>query len=127
MWFNNRFTEDNKIHFIPSEWICTDPDEVQFCRPISKTEFEYIQLKEGSLKDQVVGGCNALAALDNETTIKDWYQDEIDVNEYDADEIGEYLMPYGDILDGIDNERDRNQLIAECIFETLTIMGEYDG
>jgi len=126
MMFNNRFTRDNKIHFVPSEWTCTDPDEVQFCRVVSKTEFEYIQLKEGALKDQVHGGLNALAALDGETTINDWYQDEIDVNDYDADEVAEYLAPYGGILDNVTDEQYCNQLIAECIFETDLLCGDYD-
>lgn len=126
MWFNNRFNRDNTIHFVPSEWMCTDPDEVQFCRIISKTEFEYIQLKEGALKDQVQGGCNALAALDGETTINDWYQCEIDVTDYDADELGDYVAPYGEILDGVEDEQGRNQLMAECIFETDLICGDYD-
>lgn len=126
MWFNNRFNRDNTIHFVPSEWTCTDPDEVQFCRIISKTEFEYIQLKEGALKDQVQGGCNALAALDGKTTINDWYQCEIDVTDYDADELGDYVAPYGEILDGVEDEQGRNQLMAECIFETDLICGDYD-
>lgn len=126
MWFNNRFNKDNTIHFVPSEWTCTDPDEVQFCRVISETEFEYIQLKDGALKDQVQGGCNALAALDGETTINDWYQDEIDINDYDADELGGYIAPYGEILENADCEQTRNQLMAECIFETDLILGDYE-
>lgn len=127
--FNNRFTADNKIHFVPSEWICTDPDEVQFCRPISDTEFEYIQLKNGDLKEQVKGGFNALAALDNVTEIKDWYQDEINVEDYDADELGEYVSPFGgeEFLEQ-SKGAERNQLMAECIFETdIVNSGDYDN
>lgn len=125
MWFNNRFTNDNKIKFVPSEWICTDPDEVQFCRPISDTEFEYIQIKNPQIKSVVKGGCNALAALDGETQITDWYQDEIDVTDYTEKDINDYVSPYGDILDNVEGA-DRNQLIAECIFETNVIGGEYE-
>jgi len=127
MWFNNRFAEDNKIEFVPSEWVCTDPDEVQFCRIISDTEFEYIQLRDGGLKEQVRHeGCNALSVLDGKTSISDWYQCEIDVNDYDAEELGEYVSPYGNILEGASDERSRNQLMAECIFETDLICGDYD-
>ena len=127
MWFNNRFTKDNKIHFVPSEWICTDPDEFQYCRVINNHEFEYIQLKDKELiRDSLCIGRQALQYLDEETTINDWYQCEIDVTDYDSDEIGEYLSPYGDIIEGIEDERTRNQLIAECIFETDLIHGDYD-
>jgi hypothetical protein len=51
MWFNNKFNKDNTIHFDVEEWICTDADECQFCRKISDTEFEYIQLKNEDLKN----------------------------------------------------------------------------
>ena len=125
MWFNNRFTNDNKIKFVPSEWICTDPDEVQFCRPISETEFEYIQIKNPQIKSVVKCGRNALAVLDGETQITDWYQDEIDVRYYSDKEIEDYVSPYGDILERSEGAN-RNQLIAECIFETNLISGDYD-
>lgn len=127
MWFNNRF-KNNKIQFVPSEWTCTDPDEFQYCRVINDHEFEYIQLKNKDFRNE----CESLEPrmilgyLDERTTINDWYQAEIDVNDYDADELGEYVAPYGGILDGVDNEQDRNQLMAECIFETDLISGDYD-
>jgi hypothetical protein len=68
-----------------------------------------------------------LDSLNDKTTIKDWYQDEIDVNDYDADELGEYLSPYGgDEFLGDSEGAERNQLIAECVFETDLISGDYD-
>lgn len=120
MWFNNRLNEDNTIHFEVNEWICTDPDEVQFCRKVSDTEFEYIQLKD---KARAKHTKHALSDLNDCTFITDWYQSEIDVTAYDADEIADYLAPYGGILDGCTSDSSRNQLIAECIFETDLIMG----
>ncbi len=129
MMFNNRFTKDNKIQFIPSEWSCTDPDEMQFCRKISDHEFEYIQLKNAELKSVVeVFGCNALGKLDGVTIIKDWYQDEIDVNDYDADQLGEYAAAYGgDEYLGNSEGAERNQLLAECIFEQdVVFCGDYE-
>ena len=47
--FNNKFNQDNTIHFDVNEWTCTDPDEWQYCRKVSATEFEYIQLKDKEL------------------------------------------------------------------------------
>ena len=119
--FNNRFNRDNTIHFEPSEWTCTDPDQGQFCRIISDTEFEYIQIKDMSGKEH---SKKLLDTLNDKTTTKDWYQDEIDVNNYDADELGEYLSPYGGILDNVADEQTRNQLTAECIFESDLICGD---
>lgn len=128
MWFNNKFNSNNTIHFDTNEWECTDPDEYQFCRKVNATTFEYIQLKDKSkVKDSRCIGKQTLALLNDETFISDWYEDEINVTEYDADQIGEYISPYGyaEMFDKFD-ESTKNQLIAECIFETDLIGGEYD-
>ena len=121
MWFNDKFNEDNTIHFDVDEWVCTDVDECQFCRKISDTEFEYIQLKSEKLKRFVqsfqLNNKHLLEVLNDKTKVCDWYQDEINVEDYDADEIADYISPYGGILDGSEGAV-RNQLIAECIFET---------
>jgi len=128
--FNNKFNKDNTIHFDVEEWICTDPDENQFCRKVNDTTFEYIQLKNDGLRKFVnsfhLNNKHLLSVLNDKTKITDWYQDEIDVTDYDSDEIGEYLSPYGGILDNVTDEVDRNQLIAECIFETDLICGDYE-
>jgi len=123
MMFNNKFNSDGTIHFDVNEWTCTDPDEGQFCRVIDTHTFEYIQIKDMEGKEH---SKKLLDTLNDKTTIKDWYQDEIDVNDYDADELGEYLSPYGGILAWCGGEAYRNQLTAECIFETDLISGDYD-
>ncbi len=129
MWFNNKFNKDNTIHFDVEEWSCTDPDECQFCRKVNDTTFEYIQLKNEALKEFVktfhLGNKHLLSVLNDRTTIADWYQSETDVNDYDADAIGEYLSPYGGILDGVTDEAERNQIIAECIFETDDVANDW--
>ena len=123
MMFNNKFNSDGTIHFDVNEWTNTDPDEGQFCRKISDTEFEYIQLKDMTDKHH---SKHLLETLNDKTTIKDWYQDEINVNDYDSDELGEYVAPFGgdDFLQQ-SKGAERNQLIAECIFETDLNNGEY--
>jgi hypothetical protein len=123
MWFNNRFNRDNTIYFEPSEWMCTDPDQGQFCRVIDSHTFEYIQIKDMEGKEH---SKKLLKTLNDKTTINDWYQDEIDVNDYDADQLGREVEPYGGILDNVTDEQTRNQLIAECIFENSLICGDYD-
>jgi len=123
MMFNNKFNKDNTIHFDVNEWVNTDPDEGQFCRKISGTEFEYIQLKDMTDKPH---SKRLLEVLNDKTTIKDWYQDEISVNDYDSDQLGKEVAPYGGILDNVTDEQTRNQLTAECIFENNLICGDYD-
>ena len=124
MMFNNKFNADGTIHFDVNEWVNTDPDEGQFCRKINDTTFEYIQLKDMSGKPH---SKKLLEILNDKTTIKDWYQDEIDVNDYDSDQIGSYVSTYGgDEFLGDSEGAERNQLIVECIFESDLIMGEYD-
>ena len=120
--FNNKFNKDNTIHFDVKEWSCTDPDEGQFCRKISDTEFEYIQLKDMTDKPH---SKRLLEVLNDKTKISDWYQDEIDVKDYDEEQIERYVSPYGEILEGSEGAY-RNQLIVECIFETDITLGEYD-
>lgn len=124
MMFNNKFNSDGTIHFDVNEWTNTDPDEGQFCRNISDTEFEYIQLKDMTGKPH---SKRLLEVLNDKTTIKDWYQDEIDVNDYNSDQIGSYISAYGgDEFLGDSEGAERNQLIVECIFETDLLCGDYD-
>ena len=121
--FNNRFNSDGTIHFDVNEWVNTDPDEGQFCRKINDTTFEYIQIKDMEGKEH---SKHLLEVLNDKTTIKDWYQDEIDVNDYDSDQIGSYVSAYGgDEFLGDSEGAERNQLIVECIFETDLLCGDY--
>ena len=116
MMFNNRFNSDGTIHFDVNEWVNTDPDQGQFCRKVNETTFEYIQIKDMEGKEH---SKHLLKTLNDKTTIKDWFQDEICVDDYDADEIGSYVSAYGsDEFLGDSEGAERNQLIAECIFET---------
>ena len=131
MMFNNKFNSDGTIHFDVNEWTNTDPDEGQFCRKISDTEFEYIQLKNDDLKKFVetfhLGNKHLLSVLNDRTTIADWYQSETDVNDYDAEQIDRYVSAYGgDEFLGNSEGAERNQLIVECIFETDLLCGDYD-
>ena len=104
---------------------------MQFCRKISDTEFEYIQLRVGQLCTFAasfhLNNKHLLETLNDRTYPSDWYQDEINVNDYDADQLGEYVAPFGgdDFLGAIEG-CDRNQLMAECIFETDIMNGEYE-
>lgn len=117
------------IHFDIEKWECTDPDEIQFCRKVNDTTFEYIQLKNESLKALCQSfhlGKNILKYLSDKTYMSDWYIEEVDITDYSEDEIREYIKPYGaGLFDGCTTES-RNQLICECIFETDIICGEID-
>lgn len=124
MMFNNKFNSDGTIHFDVNEWTNTDPDLGQFCRKVNETTFEYIQIKDMEGKEH---SKHLLETLNDKTTIKDWYQDEIDVMDYDVDAIGHYVSAYGgDEFLGDSEGAERNQLIVECIFETDLSCGDYD-
>lgn len=131
MWFNNKFNKDRTIHFDVNEWECTDPDEGQFCRKVNDTTFEYIQLKTDDLRAFVksfrLSNKHLLSTLNDRTFVTDWWEDEINVEDYDADEIGSYVSAYGgEEYLGDSKGAERNQLIAESIFETDLISGDYD-
>lgn len=122
--FNNRFNADGTIHFNVNEWSNTDADEGQFCRKINDTTFEYIQLKDMTDKPH---SKKLLEVLNDKTTINDWYQDEICVNDYDADQIGREVSAYGgEEFLGNSKGAERNQLIVECIFENNVVLGDYN-
>lgn len=120
--FANRFNKDNTINFDTSKWECTDVDQMQFCRKINDHVFEYIQLKDVDGNSAYFKNKNALDYLNGITTADEWYQDIIDITDYSDDEIKEYLSAYGGILDNVNDDVQRNQIIAECIFEQDVVM-----
>ena len=101
----------------PQDWVCTDVDNMQFCRRINGTTFEYVQLKE-SARESIECGSYDISDIIDKTMHCDWYHDTINVDDYDAEEIGEYLSDYPGLLDNVTKQEDINMLIAECIFET---------
>lgn len=118
----------NGLVVLGSDWRCTDPDNFQFCKRIGDSEFSYCQLANESIIDEI----NALQGMghffdvksfitNKGTKVEDWFSGDIDVNDYDSDEIGEVLSAYDGVLDGIDDEVLRNQIIAECIFESYML------
>ena len=120
--FADRFNKDNTINFDTSKWECTDVDQMQFCRKINDHVFEYIQLKDVDGNSAYFKNKNALDYLKGITTADEWYQDIIDITDYSDDEIKEYLSAYGGILDNVNDDVQRNQIIAECIFEQDVVM-----
>ena len=107
------FHLEDTLDFYSNRWICTDPDNYQFCRKIDETTFEYIQLKPYYYErlDGLKPEMDVLEYLSGKTFKKEWYHSIIDVTSYSPEEIAEYVAPYG--MPEVDN-----QLIAECIFET---------
>lgn len=120
--FADRFNKDNTINFFTPLWECTDVDQMQFCRKINDHVFEYIQLKDVDGDSDYFKNKNALDYLNGITTADEWYQDIIDIADYSDDEIKEYLSAYGGILDNVNDDVQRNQIIAECIFEQDVVM-----
>ena len=123
-YFHGKVNRNNKVYFEPSEWSCTDRDNMQFCRKIDNTCFEYIQLKESKkvwAKEQTKDVDNILEVLSYCTEMEDWYYEIIDVNDLSKADIDEVLDCYGNF--GYNSISDvPNQLIAEAWFEQNTCM-----
>ena len=130
------YEKDGRVVFEnPNEWVMTDPDTYQFARKVNNTTWEYYQLANEEiiklleeviynnqsidptpLKDRVLNYINNYDSF--KTTSDDWYFGEIDLYEYDEDEICDYLSAYGEsYLQGAD-ENTKIQLTCEAIFET---------
>ena len=130
------YEKDGRVVFEnPNEWVMTDPDTYQFARKVNNTTWEYYQLSNEKvikllnyviynnqsidptpLKDRVLNYINNRDSF--KTTSDDWYCGEIDLDDYDADQICDYLSAYGEsYLQGAD-ENTKVQLICETIFET---------
>ena len=130
------YEKDGRVVFEnPNEWVMTDPDTYQFARKVNNTTWEYYQLANEEiiklleeviyknqsidptpLKDRVLNYINNSDSF--KTTSDDWYFGEIDLYEYDEDEICDYLSAYGEsYLQGAD-ENTKVQLTCEAIFET---------
>ena len=130
------YGKDGRVVFDnPNEWVMTDPDTYQFARKVNNTTWEYYQLANEEiiklleeviyknqsidptpLKDRVLNYINNYDSF--KTTSDDWYCGEIDLDEYDEDEICDYLSAYGEsYLQGAD-ENTKVQLTCETIFET---------
>ena len=130
------YGKDGRVVFDnPNEWVMTDPDTYQFARKVNNTTWEYYQLANEEiiklleeviynnqsidptpLKDRVLNYINNRSIF--KTTSDDWYCGEIDLDDYDEDEIYDYLSAYGEsYLQGAD-ENTKVQLTCEAIFET---------
>ena len=130
------YEKDGRVVFDnPNEWVMTDPHTYQFARKVNNTTWEYYQLANEEiiklleeviyknqsidptpLKDRVLNYINNYDSF--KTTSDDWYFGEIDLYEYDEDEICDYLSAYGEsYLQGAD-ENTKVQLTCEAIFET---------
>ena len=119
----------NGYVYFDKSWHCTDPDNYQFCKKISDHEFSYCQLANEDIKEEIesmnmVGHFfDVREFLNNkQTKPSDWFSGDIDVNDYDADEIGEVLSTYDGVLDGCKGDESLvNQITCECIFETYML------
>ena len=130
------YEKDGRVVFEnPNEWVMTDPDTYQFARKVNNTTWEYYQLANEEiiklleeviyknqsidptpLKDRVLNYINNYDSF--KTTSDDWYFGEIDLYEYDEDEICDYLSAYGESYLQSADENTKVQLTCEAIFET---------
>mgnify|MGYP003623248592 FL=1 len=111
----------------------TDPDQLQFCLPISEHEFWYCELDQTDPDSDVhrilikYGGQPEKLLEDAETNLHikefvfnrtNWVQATIDTREITPSECADLLIAYAENPDDYEEGADCNQLIAEMYFET---------
>ncbi len=118
---------------------CTDPDNLQFCLPISEYEFWYCEpngyndlllsdsnSNESQILEKYLGNPKQLledAKIDE--AVKSfianrllWMSGEVDVRYFTQKEKEELLSDYGYSWEDFDNDIERNQIICENYFES---------
>lgn len=114
----------------------TDPDQLQFCLPISEYEFWYCEINQSKIVlegdrdietifDKYAGQPEKLLE-DADTNLhvrefiintRNWITAEIDVREITEEEKKNLLSIFGDSANNFANDKERNQMIAEMYFE----------
>lgn len=122
-----------------SSMICCDPDELQFCKQINESTWEFVQVTHSKLYGLYSGEPTQLSeAYKNDVTYKGINVTDaihckggitcgiIDLNDYEDEEIEDYICGYGYTLnDNASNGRTSikklysnwQQICCECIFE----------
>lgn len=117
-------------------WTCTDPNNFQFRRKISDKIYEFKEFDMSLLNPNTTSSLEYIKDKEKlglelftekywgNTTL--WFNEEIDLDDYNEDDIKEVLDTYGyEYEDGLvvypngDSYAD-DALIAECIFEQDT-------
>lgn len=97
-------------------WYCTNSDSLQYCNDLGDRRYEFVEVV-----------CLDFTESNKESengkyTVKSAY---IDLNDYSLEDVEEAISPYYGSLDELvyDNtysDEERDELVAECIFEELT-------
>ena len=121
---------------ILKDWVCTDPDTLQFCKKLSEKVFELKEFNMVELNPNTTSNMNYVKDKQklphlvfaekywNEEEL--WVEEEIDLDDYSEEEIQEYMDAYGYDYDGENvifptgQFYPNNALIAETIFEQIT-------
>lgn len=96
-------------------WFCTDNDCMQYCKEVSKTEFQFIQAVWLDSCGNDIFAKNAKDKSDNYAVCTGY----IDLDLYSEEDIAGSISSYGYTIESVKEiYRDcTNQIIAECLFE----------
>lgn len=103
-------------------WLCTDPDQFQFCKKIDEDTFKYRQFdwmsRFSGIKEAETESDFTLAQAENEGEDA-WNEIIIDIRDYSDDKIKTHISAYYDSLEQIKENygNDWKMIVAECIFE----------
>ena len=117
-------------------WICTDPDNLQYCKKESHTIYSFKEFRFDLLNRNTTTNLNLIKeklslghiefSEKHWNTKEYWVEKVIDLTEYEEPFIKDCLDTYGyeyeqgEVIDSSGNAYVDNALVAECIFEQET-------
>lgn len=136
---SNIVSESSPQRWDFSSMICCDPDELQFCKQINESIWEFVQITHSKLYDLYNGSPEQFCeAYDGDSVLNGIHVRNavhykrgvvcciVDLNDYEDEEIEDYICGYGYTLnDNASNGRTSikklysnwQQICCECIFE----------
>lgn len=148
---SNIVSESSPQRWDFSSMICCDPDELQFCKQINESIWEFVQITHSKLYDLYNGSPEQFCeAYDGDSVLNGIYVRNavhgiggvvcsiIDLNDYKDEEIENYICGYGYTLKDAGSGRtpikklygNWQQISCECIFEQdnqATILANLNG
>lgn len=97
------------MSIVLKNWICTDPDYFQYCKKLSDSKYQFIEVRHHKRYSAVVFT--------------------VELKDYTLDEIWEYCKSYYESFDDIVSDygfMESFRIMAECIFEGHSTLFDMD-
>lgn len=109
--------------YLEEEWICTDPDCMQYCMMINENEYKFIQAVWLDTCGDDKRAENAKDESDNYTVCTGY----IDLDLYSEEDMEGSVESYGYTMETVKEiyGDDYKQIIAECLFEDECLTNDH--